>query len=227
MPASTLTNVGLLAGWSDSEDGWGTGMNSNLRKIDALVQPIVLSIANTPPATANGNVYLVGTSPSGVFAGQANAIARYTTSPANAWEFFTPKVGWEVYNQGTNTKFRWSGTAWVDITPLSDSGIVKVRTDSTTTPAMALTDAGGVIRCTNAGAIGSTLPTNASVAYAVGVVVSFRQAAAGQITITPAGGVTLNIPAGYAAKTARQGSTITLHQVAANAWDLMGDLALA
>jgi hypothetical protein len=43
----------------------------------------------------------------------------------------------------------------------------------------------------NASAITATVPTNASVAFEIGAVINFMQKGAGQVTIAPAGGVTL------------------------------------
>lgn len=103
--------------------------------------------------------------------------------------------------------------------------VVAVNNQTATAYTLALADAGRVVRGSNASAQTYTIPTNAAAAIAVGRSVAVRQVAAGQITLTPASGVTLNTPTGFVAKTARQGATIMLHKVAANEWDLTGDLA--
>lgn len=82
------------------------------------------------------------------------------------------------------------------------------------------TDAGKVVRCNNAAAVALTLPTGG--AFTVGDVVMVRQVGAGQVT---ASGGTINIPAGVTAKTRVQGSVMSLHYVAADTWDVSGDLA--
>lgn len=82
------------------------------------------------------------------------------------------------------------------------------------------TDAGKVVRCNNAAAVALTLPTGG--VFTVGDVVMVRQVGAGQVT---ASGGTLNIPTGVTAKTRTQGSVMSLHYVAADAWDVSGDLA--
>lgn len=82
------------------------------------------------------------------------------------------------------------------------------------------TDAGYMVRCSNAAAITLTLPTGG--VFTVGDVVMVRQVGAGQVT---ASGGTLNIPAGVTAKTRTQGSVMSLHYVATDTWDVMGDLA--
>jgi hypothetical protein len=62
------------------------GLNISLNTIDALLQVLVVSVgANTPPGSpANGARYIVGTSPTGAWAGQANKLARWLDG---AWQF--------------------------------------------------------------------------------------------------------------------------------------------
>lgn len=61
-----------------------------------------------------------------------------------------------------------------------------------TTYTLVLTDAGKTVTLNNASAVTVTVPTNASVAYETGTCVYFTNKGAGVVTISPAGGVTLN-----------------------------------
>ena len=63
------------------------GLNLSLNTVDALLQVLVQAVgANTPPASpANGARYIVGTSPTGAWAGQADRLARWLDG---AWQFF-------------------------------------------------------------------------------------------------------------------------------------------
>lgn len=97
---------------------------------------------------------------------------------------------------------------------------IGINNQTGTTYTAVLTDAGKMVRCSNASAIALTLPTGG--VYTVGDVVMVRQVGAGQVT---ASGGTLNIPAGVTAKTRTQGSVMSLHYVATDTWDVMGDLA--
>jgi hypothetical protein len=65
---------------------------------------------NTPPSSpSSGDRYLVGTSPSGLWSGHANAIAYYTSS----WNFLTPTAGSFVnVNTYTTGFYVYSGSAW-------------------------------------------------------------------------------------------------------------------
>lgn len=98
---------------------------------------------------------------------------------------------------------------------------IPVNTQTGTAYALTAADAGACVRCGNAAAVAVTSPTGG--VFAVGDVVLVRQVGAGQVTVT---GGTLNLPAAItAAKTRAQGSVITLHYVAADTWDVSGDLA--
>lgn len=89
------------------------------------------------------------------------------------------------------------------------------------------TDAGAVVRHTSATANVATIALNADQTFSLTQVVTGRQVGAGQVTITPVGGVTLNVPHDTVAKTRAQGSVYMLHYVGLNEWDLTGDLAAA
>lgn len=228
MPATAQPNLGLKQGYSDLEDGWGSDMNANLRALDLLVQARVIDKdLSTPPASpTDGDAYIVGASPVGAWASNAGKVARYRAASAGtgaaAWEFFAPKAGWSVWVIDEAVFYRYSGSAWV-ARPDATTSVVSINNQTGTTYTLALSDAGLVVRQSNAAAITTTVPPNSSVAFPVGSVVSVRQVGAGQVTV--AAGVTLNVPSGYVAKTGRQGSVLMLHQVATDVWDLTGDFA--
>jgi hypothetical protein len=108
-------------------------------------------------------------------------------------------------------------TGGIDVTKV---GIHNVSTAYTYDP----TDAGLVVRHTGATAVNATIAPNATKAFALNQVVTVRQVGAGQVTFVYPG-VTLNIPTGYVAKTRAAGSVVMLHYVAADTWDVTGDLA--
>lgn len=62
------------------------GLNLSLNTIDALLQVLVQTVgANTPPTGVEGQRFIVGTAPTGAWAGQANKLARFL---GGAWQFF-------------------------------------------------------------------------------------------------------------------------------------------
>lgn len=102
-----------------------------------------------------------------------------------------------------------------------------INAQAGTTYTLALSDAGKVVRASNAGAVTVTVPPNSTAAIAVGDSIALRQVSTGQIMLSPGSGVTLNIPTGFLGATGRQHSTIAIHKVATNEWDVTGDLAAA
>lgn len=101
-----------------------------------------------------------------------------------------------------------------------------VTAQTTTTRTLAATDAGDLIRCNNAAAIAVTVPTNATVPFAIGTEIAFSQQGAGQVTVSGAGGVTINTPiTGIAVKTRVQHSIIGIKKVDTDTWLALGDLA--
>lgn len=109
MPAIQDPNLGLSYGWAAGEDGWKPGMDANLKKLGALVMGAALSVANTPAVTDPGARYIVGTSPTGDFAGQANKLA---VRIEGAWQFYTATAGWALFDLSVSRYRIFNGTAW-------------------------------------------------------------------------------------------------------------------
>lgn len=110
MVQKTAPNLGMNYGWDLGESGWKPGMDANMKKLDTVVGAAVLAIANSPSVTADGARYIVGTSPTGDFAGQAGKLAARIEG---AWSFYTPNAGWSVYNLSNGMSYRYNGSAWV------------------------------------------------------------------------------------------------------------------
>lgn len=91
----------------------------------------VESTSNAPPGSpVVGQYYLVGTSPSGAWSANANAVATYRNS---AWEFVAAYTGAYVYEKTLLTGLVFTGGAWtVDVTLLVP-GVVKGLTLSNNT----------------------------------------------------------------------------------------------
>ncbi|MDQ0305354.1 DUF2793 domain-containing protein [Ancylobacter polymorphus] len=66
--------------------------------------------SNTPPGSpVTNDMYVVGTSPTGAWSGQANNLAQWTGS---AWQFTAPTGGTTAVSEATNGVYIFSGTAW-------------------------------------------------------------------------------------------------------------------
>lgn len=84
-------------------------------------------------------------------------------------------------------------------------------------------DAGDFVTMTNASASTLTVPPNSSVAFAVGTVIEGAQLGAGQVTLTPGSGVTINGAPGL--KVADQYGTFGLLKTATDTWLAFGRLS--
>ena len=82
-----------------------------------------------------------------------------------------------------------------------------------TTYTLVLTDAGKTVTLNNASAVTVTVPTNASVAFETGTQIEFTNKGAGVVTISPAGGVTLNN-----STTIAQNGTVSIRKLDTNTW---------
>jgi hypothetical protein len=100
-----------------------------------------------------------------------------------------------------------------------------VNAQTGTTYTFVLTDQGGLVTLANAAAITLTVPPNASVAYATGTQIALMQTGAGQVTITPGAGVTIN-SYGSALKIVGQGGLAVLVKTGTNTWQAAGALTI-
>ena len=90
-----------------------------------------------------------------------------------------------------------------------------------------LGDANTLVECSNASAIALTVPPNASVGYPVGTTLNWAQGGAGQVTLTPGAGVTLQKAASLTLRTTEQHAVATAVKVGTNTWRVFGDLEAA
>jgi Protein of unknown function (DUF2793) len=87
--------------------------NDAIRGLDALVQLAVLDrdLASPPGAPADGERWIVASSPTGAWASHAAEIAAWQD---DAWRFYTPRIGWFVYIIDEGALIAWNGSSWVD-----------------------------------------------------------------------------------------------------------------
>ena len=124
---------------------------------------------------------------------------------------------------GTEQLVIWQGgTKKITIGATMATPIVN---ESTTARTLSASDFGSVIRTSNGSEVTITIPTDAAVPYPVGSSIAFRQIGNGQIVVVGDTGVTVNLVDGFTAKTRGKGSTIAIHKVDTDEWDLLGDLS--
>lgn len=117
MTATTLPNLSIKAGFTDSEVGWGDEMNAALRLLDALVQPRVSTRnATSPPGAAPGDLFIVGAGGTGEWAGRDQLLALWVQGddiPNGQWLYIQPKVGWRVWVTDEAFYYQYNGGSWI------------------------------------------------------------------------------------------------------------------
>jgi glutamate dehydrogenase/leucine dehydrogenase len=90
--------------------------NEALAILDAAVQASVVAIgANAPPVDpADGACWIVGESPTGVWAGRSGALAAWTVG---GWRYIAPTPGFRVWVAEMGVEARFVAGQWVLATP--------------------------------------------------------------------------------------------------------------
>ena len=115
---------------------------------------------------------------------------------------------WEFTNDGTYYQTIYTDT---------------VTNAQTAAYTLALTDNGKMVEMNVASGNALTVPSNANVAFPVGTTLTILQTGAGQTTLTPQAGVTINATPGLKLRT--QWASATLIKRATDTWVALGDLA--
>lgn len=89
-------------------------VNQSLRILDQMMSLSVLDITNTPAVSpADGDAYIVGTSPTGAWTGHAKSIAFWVAGTFNQWRFVVPFEGLLAYvKSGPKYYYFSSGSTW-------------------------------------------------------------------------------------------------------------------
>jgi len=121
----------------------------------------------------------------------------------------------------------YDGTSWVLVGATAEQAAETTRTginaQTGTTYTVTLTDENKVILCSNAAAIAVTIPNDTNDSLPVGFIAHINQAGAGQVTIGPDAGVTLNNA--LTLKTRQQYSSLSVVKTAANTYLVIGDMS--
>ena len=196
--------------------------NQALAVLDQLAQAVVVDkdLAAPPGSPANGSMYIVAAGATDAWAGQSGKLAYWLTTVA-AWTFITPADGWSAWVTDEAVRYERKAGTWVVVATVGGASFAPVVTESTTARTLTLTDAGAYLRHTNASASTVTVAPQASVAWAADTEIHIRRAAAGNLTLTPGSGVTLNAPSG-GTLVMTSAMSVTLKRAASDTWDVIG-----
>lgn len=115
-----------------------------------------------------------------------------------------------------------------DVASLKNSvGVATLNTITATAYTPVLADVTKFNRVVNTSAVTITIPTNASVAFAVGSILTIAASGTGQVNIVGASGVTINVAAGYVASSSAQHTVLQLIKDDTNSWTLYGAVKTA
>lgn len=112
MPAINEPRSGLQYGWNLGENSWHTGMDANMLLLGRFgfhLSVLDRDLSAPPGSPATGATYIIGSSPSGAWAGRANQVAVWTGS---AWAFATPRVGWVAYIEDEEKLSAFKAGGW-------------------------------------------------------------------------------------------------------------------
>lgn len=87
------------------------GVNDALRRLDGVVQAgaIDKDLSAPPVGPTTGDAYIVGATPSGLWAGKAGNLAIWHDT---AWFFYAPADGWLVYVADEDQYYKYVAGAW-------------------------------------------------------------------------------------------------------------------
>ena len=132
-----------------------------------------------------------------------------------------------------------TGLKWLEINPITETGAATLSNKVLTSPQInlginpitttayqpELTDNGKLTTLDNVGAIGVTIPLNATTAFPIGAQLNFAQINDGTVTFIPAtNAVIIGATPGFRLRT--KWSTATITKIATNTWILVGDLKI-
>lgn len=86
-------------------------VNEALHVIDQAINLVVVrrDLSDPPVDPAEGDRYVVAAPASGAWTGREGQIAAFVNG---IWHFFTPEIGWRVYDRSAADLLVWSGSGW-------------------------------------------------------------------------------------------------------------------
>ncbi|MDE3016916.1 MAG: DUF2793 domain-containing protein [Pseudomonadota bacterium] len=107
---TTTTHLGITL-VEQSQAQKEVTVNEALTRIDAVLNSGAKSrTTDTPPASpASGDLYIVGSAPTGAWTGQAGQIVYYD----QLWQFIVPGAGMTLWVDDESLGYTYNGTSWI------------------------------------------------------------------------------------------------------------------
>ena len=221
---STEPNTGLT--WQEAGSLTTDALhNQVVELLGVWLNCAVQSIGDTVPpgSPVNGQRFIVGASATGAWATHDGEMAIYR----DGWQFYAPPEGASALNLDDGFRYVYLSGAWatasVAVSMTAADVAPAVVTEATSARTMDPNDAGKYIRYTGTGAKTCTFDDGDGFASGEEYHVANR-GASGDVTLTEAGGMTLNAPKG-GSLVLEPGDTVTVKMVAADEADVMGATA--
>lgn len=95
-------------------------INEALCRADSLLHPAIEGEQDTPPAAPlDGQSWLVGPSPTGLWAGRTGKLACYQTG---SWVYATPRDGMQIFDRAAGQRIHYAGAWKRPAAPLAPAG---------------------------------------------------------------------------------------------------------
>jgi hypothetical protein len=217
-----------------------TGSNWVNGTVDSSLYPFSKYQSSAPSSPSTGQIWVDSDDQSTYIWSGSAWVA--TTAPGSSYQSTAPsnpKTGQLWIDSDDSITYVYTGSAWLALSnpdtvtlsatqTLTNKTLVDVKTQISTNAQVAsytlvLSDRDRIVEIANASANTLTIPLNSSVAFPIGTTILFVQTGAGQTTITPTGGVTINGTPGLKLRT--QWSSATLIKRGTDTWLAMGDLS--
>jgi len=152
-------------------------INQAIVRIDSLLNTAAKSRSLATPASspAQGDLYIVASSPTGDWAGQAGKITYFDA----IWRFITPKAGFSIFVGDEGVFAIYDGANWL---------VAGLKNISATSYTISAIDNKSTLLFTSASAVSVSLPNNLPKNFSAKII----QGGAGQITFSPASGASLH-----------------------------------